>query len=376
MDQVIERMLRRGKGFPRLAGWAALLALCLPSVTSGTASAAANTDLLARAAHRMSGRLPGKPAYLWLWYADGKPLPENPPACGDVKPPPAFKCNYGVTIEDCQQQVQSYLDAWYANFNLIFTLTRPASGDYYAVMITGDGSWCPDTSTGTSTEAGVANANCNDNPGTAALVFECGHSAQKCATTIAHEHGHLVGLEHTVSTIDVMCETVLPTANGFEDNNDRILDDRYNICNLTKQNSYQQMLAALGAWPGGAKPSPVSSLPDAGAPDLPAANNADASTGGGSVGPTPVGGDGGGGVAVVPGIDAHDLVRPTIPTVDASTQLAENRGGCNLAGAADSASASTGILLLLLALFARRSVLRWNLRGSAARTRGTSARRP
>ena len=340
------------------------------------ASAAANADLAHRSPHRMSGRLPGKPAYLWLWYADGKPLPENPPACGDVKPPPAFKCNYGATIENCQQQVQAYLDAWYANFNLIFTLTRPASGDYYAVMITGDGSWCPDTSTGTSTEAGVANVNCNDNPGTAALVFECGHSAQKCATTIAHEHGHLVGLEHTVSTIDVMCETVLPTANGFEDSNDRILDDRFNICNLTKQNSYQEMLAALGAWPGGTKPSPFSALPDAGAPDLPAADNADASTGGGSVGPTPVGGDGGGGVTVVPGIDAPGLVRPTIPTVDAATQSPEKHGACNLAGAAASASASTAILLLIFALFARRSVLRSVLRGSAARARRTSARRP
>jgi hypothetical protein len=324
----------------------------------------------------MSGRLPGKPAYLWLWYADGKPLPENPPACGDVKPPPAFKCSYGVTVEDCQRQVQAYLDAWYANFNLIFTLTRPTSGDYYAIMITGDGSWCPDTSTGTSTEAGVANVNCNDNPGTASLVFECGHSAHACATTIAHEHGHMVGLEHTVSATDVMDSTVRPTATGFEDNSDRVLDDAFNVCNLTKQNSYQQMLAALGAWPGGNKPSLFSPLPDAGAPDLPAAENVDAATGGGSVGPMPVGSDDDGGVTVVSGFDGPGLVRPSISTVDAAPQTPGKGGGCNLASCTTGASASSAIVLLLFALFAGRSILKWTLRGSPARARGTSARRP
>jgi hypothetical protein len=349
-----------------------LLTLCLLGKISGMASAGAKTDLGDRAAHRMSGRLPGKPAYLWLWYANGGPLPETPPACGDVKPPPAFKCNYGATVEDCQQQVQAYLDAWYADFNLVFTLTRPASGDYYALMITGDGSWCPDTSTGTSTEAGVANLNCNDNPGSAALVFACGYNAHACATTIAHEHGHLVGLEHTVSSADVMNSTVLPAATGFEDNVDRVLDDAFNICNLTKQNSYQQMLAALGAWPGGTKPSPFSTPPDAGAPDQAAADKADAWTGSGSVGPTPVGGEGDGGVTLVPGFDGPGLVRPPIPTVDAGTQTSDHRGGCILAGATASAPASTAILLLLLALLARQSVLR----RSAARARRTSTRRP
>jgi len=364
-------MLRQGRRFRRLAGWATLLALGLPAGRSGLASAATEPGLADRAAHRMSGRLPGKPAYLWLWYADGSPLPEDGPYCTGLRPP-AFKCNYGATNEDCQRQVQAYLDAWYANFNLIFTLTRPPSGDYYAMMITTEGSWCMQT----SAEAGVAPFNCNDNPGQSAFAFECGYSAHACATLIAHEHGHMVGLEHTVSTTDVMNQTVLSTAAGFDDSNDRVLDDTYNICNLTKQNSYQDMLAALGSWPGGTKPSPFAALPDAGAPDLPVteADSGDAPSGGGSVGPTPTGsGVDSGGVSIVPGFDAPGLVRPHTPTVDASgAATSGSKGGCNLAGTTARSSASAVLLLLALAYFVRRAALRW----SAVRSRRAATRRP
>jgi hypothetical protein len=314
----------------------------------------------------MSGRLPGKPAYLWLWYADGGPLPEISPYCDKV---PAFKCSYGPTIEDCQRQVEAHLDGWYANFNLLFTLTRPTSGDYYTLVITSDGSQCqldPNEEA-----AGIAPNNCNDNPGQTAFAYTCGYSAHACATIIAHEHGHMVGLEHTtVSTTDIMNRAILGTAEGFDDQTLKTLEG--GTCYAT-QNSYQQMLAALGAWPGGSKPSPFSALSDAGAPDLPAPDNVDASTSG-SVGPTPTGGDGG--IAVVPGYDAPGIVRPTLPTADAATPTSEKGGGCNLAGTATSASASVMILLLLVLLLARQTGLNWRLRGFVARARGTATRRP
>jgi hypothetical protein len=317
----------------------------------------------------MSGRLPGKPAYLWLWYSDGSFLPEDSlSSCSGLRPT-AFKYNYGATVEDCQRQVQVYLDAWYADFNLVFTLTRPPSGDYYAVMITSEGTWCQQT---TSSEAGVAPFNCNDNPGQSAFAFECGYSAHACATLIAHEHGHMVGLEHTVSTTDVMNQTILSTATGFDDISDRVLDDAYNICNLRTQNSYGQMLAALGAWPGGSKPAPFATPPDAGGPDLPRADSGDVSSGGGSVGANPVGSDLDGGVTIVPGFDAPTLARPPLPTEDAAgVGTSASHGGCNLARTQASHSAAAAVLLLVLALFARRSVLR----RSAARARRTASRR-
>jgi len=254
--------------------------------------------------------------------------------------------------------VQDYLDLWYADFNLVFTLTRPAS-DYYPIMITSDGSWCPDTSTGTSTEAGVAPGGCIDRTGLAALAFECGHSAHACATVIAHEHGHLVGLAHTLSTTDVMNQTVLSTATGFDNTSNRVLDDIFNICNLQNQNSYQTMLTALGSWPGGAKPSPFSTTPDAGvhdvAPDLaPEASPddaPDASPTGGSVG-NPTGGTVDGGVVVVlAGFDA--LTRPPLPTADDSgTTVTAPHSGCGLAGQPTSAPGATAVIVLLMALAA------------------------
>ena len=321
----------------RTTGWAVLVLTCLAAQAQGGVSAPNQQAMGERQAHRWSGRTAGKPAYLW----------------------PAFKCNYGATIEDCQRQVQDYLDAWYADLNIVFTLSRPASGDYYVVMITSDGSWCPQTSSGTSTEAGVAPFNCNDNPGLGALAFECGHSARACATTIAHEHGHMVGLEHTVSTTDIMNQTILATAAGFDGNSSRVLDDIFNICNLQNQNSYQQMLTALGSWPGGAKPSPFSTTPDAGArdvapdvaPQVPPDAAPDAAPTGGAVG-NPTGGSvDGGAVVALAGFDA--LTRPPLPTADDSgTTVTAPHRGCGLAGQPSSAPGAGVIVVLFVALAA------------------------
>jgi hypothetical protein len=306
----------------------------------------------------MSGRLPGKPAYLWLWYADGKAAPVDSQYCGDMVPP-AFKCNYGSGGDDCRRQVQALLDTWYKDFNLLFTLTRPPSGDFYTVIITSGWADCqktlPPNEAGMdpANQAGIAPGNCNDNPGQTALAIECGSNAHDCATLIAHEHGHLVGLEHTDSITDVMNPRVRPTAAGFDNTDNGVIND---VCDYLTQNSYQRMLSMLGPWPGGTKPSPLAALPDAGAPDLPAADSGDASSGGGgSVGPTPTTSDVDGGVILVLDVDAPALVRPHFPTVDASIQTSDKHGGCNLAGATTSTSASVAVLLLGLALFAPRA---------------------
>jgi hypothetical protein len=305
----------------------------------------------------MSGRLPGKPAYLWLWYADGKAAPVDSQYCGDLVPP-AFKCDYGSGVDDCRRQVQALLDTWYKDFNLLFTLTRPPSGDFYTVIITSGWADCqknlPPSETGMdpAKQAGIAPGNCNDNPGQTALAIECGGNAHDCATVIAHEHAHLVGLEHTDSIADVMNRKVLPTAAGFDNADNSVVND---TCDYLVQNSYQRMLAALGQWPGGAKPSPFAALLDAGAPDLPSSDSGDAPSGGGTIGPLPAGSDFDGGVAVVPGFDAPGLVRPPLPTADAAAQSSASRGGCNLAGGTGRASAAASILLLALALLARQA---------------------
>ena len=68
------------------------------------------------------------PKVIYLVYADGKtPLPStNYNACSGLAP--KFDCTFGTSLLDCQQQIQAYLDRWYADFNVVFTLTRPSSG--------------------------------------------------------------------------------------------------------------------------------------------------------------------------------------------------------------------------------------------------------
>lgn len=338
--------------------------MTMPALAAPATAGAGN-----RTGRQLSGRLPGKPAYLWLWYADGtSPLPEDGPYCTGIKPP-AFKCNYGSTLDDCQRQVLAYLEAWYADFNILFTLTRPSSGDYYTLIITSQGAWCDQE----TTEGGVAPFNCNDNPGMAAFAFQCGGSAHACATLIAHEHGHMVGLEHTASTTDVMHETVLASSNGF-DNQSSLTGQGY--CTAA-QNSYQQMLAALGPWSGGVKPSAFSSTPDAGVsngkvPDAGPADRADAAPTGGSVGTPHSSPETDAGIGVISGSPGVPRSTPTFP--DASTfPETTQRGGCDLVrGQETGPTAWIGILAGAALLAASQRLRRASARASRTRT----ARRP
>ena len=50
-----------------------------------------------------------EPRVIYLFYADGNPLPKtNVNACHGT--PPKFRCNFGSSLLDCQRQIQSYLD--------------------------------------------------------------------------------------------------------------------------------------------------------------------------------------------------------------------------------------------------------------------------
>ena len=315
-------MLRWGTRFTQVAGLAALLWLWL-------------------ACPAWASRPAGKPAYLWLWYADGtSPQPEDGPYCTGLRPPP-FECSYGTSLDDCQRQVQEFLDAWYVDFNLVFTFSRPPTGDFYVMVITSQGTWCDQN----STEAGVAFFNCNDNPGQAGFAFECGKNAHTCATIIAHEHGHMVGLEHNLLSADVMNYSVQATATGFADQNARTTDA---LCQGT-QNSYQQMLTAMGAWPGGAKPSPFApATPDAAVADAkPDGKHADTN----DAGPQEIDASPGidtGPIIPIGGFDA--IPRPPLPTVDAASPAPTSKGGCSLAGQARGSGALSAALLGLLAV--------------------------
>lgn len=191
----------------------------------------------------------GAPKVFFLHYADGSSLPRsNPDPCRGRAP--RFSCDFAPTLAECKRQIQSYLDRWYADFNVVFTLTRPTSGSFYTeVVSSGGGAWCD----AADNVAGIAPFLCDDLAGGVAYTFRGGRTAKETAIIISQEHAHLVGLEHTLSTRDIMDPTICPNCDGFENVDNRIQNSR---CGRNRQNSYQMMQDRLGIWTGGIKPTP------------------------------------------------------------------------------------------------------------------------
>ena len=212
-----------------------------------------------------------EPRVVYLFYADGNPLPKtNVNACHGT--PPKFNCNFGTSLLDCQKQIQSYLDRWYADFNVIFTFTRPTSGKYYTEVISsGGGAWCGVE----SKVAGVAPFLCNDLDGGVAYTFLGGEDAKQTAVIIAQEQAHLVGLEHTISSVDLLLPTVCSHCDGFQNVDNPVTGDR---CNRTTQNSYAMMKERLGTWTGGPKPSAFGCQQDSKPPAVQVMGPGDGST--------------------------------------------------------------------------------------------------
>ncbi len=203
----------------------------------------------------------GQPKVIYLVYADGKALPQTSyNACTGAAP--KFNCTFASTLEDCQRQIQTYLDRWYADFNVIFTLTRPQSGSYYTeVVSSGGGAWC---GVG-STVAGVAPFLCEDLHGGVAYTLDGGDIAHDTAVIIAQEQAHLLGLEHVSDTDDIMYPFICQNCDGFENKAVPVTADR---CDRQTQNSYQMMMSALGPWGGGPKPSVFGCIDDTQAPTV------------------------------------------------------------------------------------------------------------
>jgi hypothetical protein len=191
-----------------------------------------------------------QPNVFYLFYATGQDLPTTDyNACSGMGPPPKFKCTFAPTLAECQRQIQAYLDKWYADMNIVFTLTRPTSGKFYTEVISsGGGAWCQ----ADAKVAGIAPFLCKDLQGGVSYTFLGGQSAKQTAVIIAQEQAHLVGLEHVTSPTDLMYPSICTDCDGFQDKDLPIDNDR---CDRGTQNSYEMLKQRLGAWKGGPKPS-------------------------------------------------------------------------------------------------------------------------
>ena len=186
---------------------------------------------------------------VFLFFPDGTtPVPEGR-SCKGHKVPPAYRCSFGGvgSTRACQNEIQGFLDRMYAEFDVEFTTTLPTSGPFYTIVANSNWPECA----ASEKENGVADLSCNDYNGNVGYVFNCGTSAHACAVTIAHEHGHLVGLEHTDTDQDVMWPRQCKSCNGFADRSMGISGK--SECARSSQNSYQMMLTRLGVAPSSGK---------------------------------------------------------------------------------------------------------------------------
>ena len=127
------------------------------------------------------------------------------------------------------------------------------------MVSSGGGSWCGVA----STVAGVAPFLCQDLHGGVAYTLDGGASAHDTAVIIAQEQAHLLGLEHVSDDNDIMYPYICKGCDGFENQAVAVTGDK---CDRQTQNSYQMMMAALGAWGGGPKPSAFGCINDTSPP--------------------------------------------------------------------------------------------------------------
>jgi hypothetical protein len=235
----------------------------MPALKPSSGGVERVSSALSSGAGGSSGGATSEPNVFYLFYATGNDLPATDVnACSGDGPPPRFKCSFAPTLAECQRQVQAYLDKWYADFNIVFTLTRPTSGKFYTeVVSSGGGAWC----NAAPKVAGVAPFICGDIDGGVSYTFMGGQSAKQTAVIIAQEQAHLVGLEHVTSATDIMYPSICSDCDGFQDKELPIDGDK---CDRGTQNSYQMLKQRLGAWPGGPKPSAFGCSNDTVAPTV------------------------------------------------------------------------------------------------------------
>jgi hypothetical protein len=190
---------------------------------------------------------------VYLMFADGHtPIPGGE-TCRGVSVPPAYHCALSGTEtspQPCANAIIAHLERWFGDFEITFTISAPAL-PHDTVVITSEGSWCmaPRGLLGDSPQV------CEPVAGVS-YVYDCDSASERCAALIAHEEGHLLGLEHVSSPDDLMAEGACWTCAGFEDRDNPVVQP--SACARSLQNDHRLLGQRLGLRP----------LPEAGGCDV------------------------------------------------------------------------------------------------------------
>jgi hypothetical protein len=137
-----------------------------------------------------------------------------------------FKSTLGLTSEQTSQVLTSLANI-YNGFNVQFTTARPVAGDYHTIYVGGSLNELTSTFSATlalglpQSVAGISQSInlANSNPNATGVVFGGSYSGagglERLAQVIAHETGHLFGLQHVVPSTELMYPFASPIAKGI-----------------------------------------------------------------------------------------------------------------------------------------------------------------
>jgi hypothetical protein len=223
-------------------------------------------------------RAAGAPLVIYLDFSDGTETvtfgpqddsANNQSSLGGASPYPAFAWpSISTGIETRAQVISRVARAvhqLFLRYNVLVTLTRPATPPYTTVLIGGSA-----RDLGLQENyGGVAFMDCG-NKQDANLVFAFPGNLRGnelgLVVTIAQEAAHAFGLEHTVDRRDVMYPLLSPEQAVFLDEQTTILGA--SLCGNTTQNSHRLLAATVGLWQGDDKPFDDGSRTDHVAPTL------------------------------------------------------------------------------------------------------------
>jgi hypothetical protein len=173
------------------------------------------------------------PATVWLKYADGTtPAPAGTLYAGLV--PPAADCD-----SVCRGRLQDGLRSRYGDLAIDFVETEPKGTHYTVIINSGGDAWTPDAKPG---RGGISPFWCQGIVGSTAFVFFAGElDSAELTTMVAHEVGHLFGLEHTANDATLMAPYASALGQSF--GNAETTDD---VCGRKVQDEPKMLEAALG----------------------------------------------------------------------------------------------------------------------------------